>query len=609
MLMMQMMMNQQNNKPKRTYKRKSSYSKYDKRILKDAKRTGRKWPRRHFGRAFIERGTQGSINEFGTSYGAATDQQKANRKNMGFRGKGKYSFWDTVGHVAEDVGTAALIAGVGNYGTSHTGDTISGSGVYQDHAKNQLFVQSGKNTATRFFSPNNEQGSLTVSKREWIGNVLAPPLVDPSHDASATNPCIPFFAQQLRVNPGDMHMFPWLSQIAKNFTEYSFLQLVFEFESGVDAANSETGNTGSICLVPTYNPSAEALLNETAFMGESEAVTCRLTENALCGVECDPRKGVKFPKFVTSGSYVSDVANDIDDYDASVLQWSINGCPGVFANQNIGKLFVTYTCNLTKPRLFDTLGMSVICDTWCSKALWYMPEGSNGTPYDGIAPPGTSLTADGNTNYNPPRGFLENSESYVSGSLVLHGINNKLDIVLKPVFIKDDTSSAWYRGGMAFLFPEWVQGDFKIMIRLTRGNPDDHENSTDIISPKYDFDKYDADPGGFTSGNIQLISDMTAGDYPGTKMSWICCTVQNQPTGADEQSFNYEMHIRVAKATSGIQNIAFVPMLYSGVNSNAAGAVDISVQQYNPQAYKPNMGGNGIHMLDEYGVRTTPFFA
>lgn len=64
-----------------------------------------------------------------------------------------------------------------------------------------------------------ETGSICISNREYVGDIFAP-------SASGTFSVTPF-----PLNPGLEQSFPWLSQLAANYEEYEFIQLVFEFKS------------------------------------------------------------------------------------------------------------------------------------------------------------------------------------------------------------------------------------------------------------------------------------------------------------------------------------------------------------------------------------------
>ena len=86
---------------------------------------------------------------------------------------------------------------------------------------------------------------MVITHKEYLQDVYGPA------DSGFQNNAI-------AVNPGLSTNFPWLSQIAANYEEYEFIQLIFEFHSTVDpsATNNSSGATGTIILASQYNPDA-----------------------------------------------------------------------------------------------------------------------------------------------------------------------------------------------------------------------------------------------------------------------------------------------------------------------------------------------------------------
>ena len=119
-----------------------------------------------------------------------------------------------------------------------------GLGLYEGQgqygATNSL-ISGSHRTPPRFGSVNDETGALIVSHREYIGDIFGP-------DEASRN----FKNRTYALNPGIESTFPWLSQIAQNYEEYEFGQLVFEYKSTVNPSVSGDGQMGTIVMVRAF---------------------------------------------------------------------------------------------------------------------------------------------------------------------------------------------------------------------------------------------------------------------------------------------------------------------------------------------------------------------
>lgn len=207
---------------------------------------------------------------------------------------------------------------------------IFGSGAYS-MSRNSLWT-----TGAQVPVMHSSNESVTFKHREYIGDVTT------STAFSVVN--------TFNVNPGDSICFPYLSGIARNFQEYEFSGLVFEFKSTSADAVVSTGTStamGTIALAAQYD-----LLNAVNFSSKVEmlnemwAVDGKPSINHFLPIECAPKNSVATKYNVRVNNVTSDpTRNELQDLcrvDVGAV-----GSPGAY---NIGELYVSYDVTLFKPR-------------------------------------------------------------------------------------------------------------------------------------------------------------------------------------------------------------------------------------------------------------------
>jgi len=222
---------------------------------------------------------------------------------------------------------------------------MHGSGAYSgrgDYTSNGL-VDGGRPSMT-FSSDNDETQSLVIHHTEYMQDVFGAP--------SAAFTC-----EGWNLNPALLDNFPWLAQMAANYEEYEFEQLLFSYKSTVDAnaTNNNNGATGTIIMATNYNPSAANFPNKEIMMQYHGANSGRVVDDHVHGVECDPEKNAGTGQKYTRTTPAV-VGQDIKTFDLGKFQLAQVNIPSAFFNQQIGELWVTYTVKLDKPRLFSALG-------------------------------------------------------------------------------------------------------------------------------------------------------------------------------------------------------------------------------------------------------------
>lgn len=284
-------------------------------------------------------------------------------KQAQMRGIGKYTgrggFWsdiggqimDTFGGGMGDLGKAGRGVGsavdsiMGRFAGAPMGN-IMGHGMYTGRGayhKNSI-IDAGGDNAPLF---GGDMATITVCHREYLTDIYGPPAGDS------------FNVQSYGVNPALQSTFPFLSQIAANYDEYRFDQLIFSYKSTTtDIGNSTTGQCGTVIQCCNYNASAAPFTDKGVMMEYFGAVSCKVTESSQCGIECDPAQNAGPNILYTRANPV--ISNqDLKTYDLALYQLAVANSPAAYANLPIGELWVDYTVTLRKPKLFVTRGLEV----------------------------------------------------------------------------------------------------------------------------------------------------------------------------------------------------------------------------------------------------------
>ena len=110
---------------------------------------------------------------------------------------------------------------------------VLGQGSYDVPAvrANNLVAGGGLSVPT-FSSSQDETGALTIQHSEYVKDIYGLPWSPGSGGAAGTQ-IEHFKNDSIHLNPGIGKNFPWLSQIAANYEEYEFKQLMFCFKTRV----------------------------------------------------------------------------------------------------------------------------------------------------------------------------------------------------------------------------------------------------------------------------------------------------------------------------------------------------------------------------------------
>lgn len=337
--------------------KESKLSKKDAKTLKSYKRRLKRFPPSDYAHIAYKRGTIPlMLQQFGASYAEASPEQREARKAMGMSGRGAYSVGRNWRRFSQGLG----LTGAGNRlvraGTDVITNALSGSGMYTGHgayAGNSL-VAGGEMTddVPHVSSAADETGAITVSRREYVADIYGP--------------TTPFNVQSYALNPGLEQSFPWLSQIAQNYEEYEFQQLIYTYRSTTtDVGTTTTGQCGTVIMATNYNAAAAPFSDKVVMMEYDGAMSCKTTDSMIHGVECDPLK-LSGPAghYIRANPVVS--GQDLKTYDHALFQLAVANSPAGFQNQTIGELWVSYTVILRKPKFFVSRGLGITRDVFVS---------------------------------------------------------------------------------------------------------------------------------------------------------------------------------------------------------------------------------------------------
>lgn len=415
--------------------------------------------------------------------------------NSRYYGQGKYGIRKTLGRFAKKnhLGQKAFDAGMKAAATYAGAGMYTGKGKYFQN-QNDL-INSVKNRSSgsipMFSSKHDETGELTISHREYIRDIYGNSENEPFHN------------QGIDLNPGLEASFPWLSQVAQNFEEYDFKQLIFTYRSTIADVSSNNGQVGTVIATTNYNPSENIFPNKSMMMGYAHTMSQKTTEALMHGVECDPKK-----LSGSSGKYVRsqglDPNQDVKTYDHGKFQLAIANTPNDIADNTIGELWVSYTVKLRKPKYHTKEGFGISRDIF--------------------------RNADWLGSYN--------RSNILSGGL-LRGVHNSIGCdVFQP--LKDDGSGDVQKGTLTVQFPAHYAGNLEITLRLVAwengfAETKTWDNPTAAVT---------------TAGNVVGVMDIVGTGHSTTHPNLYSAQV----SVADDDQFMCMIHVRVDIASNAVDN-------------------------------------------------------
>jgi len=245
-----------------------------------------------------------------------------------------------VGSAWGPVGTA-VGAGIGSI-AGRAVDLITGHGAYTIN-KNTIYANSVPQFASRM-----TDGCIRMRHKEYIQDVVS--------SANVGN----FKNEQFPISASSQITFPYLSQIAVNFEEFMFEGLVFSYVPS-SGSISTTGALGTVIMATQYNSLSVPFSNKQ----QAEASTYSISQVASMGclhpIECDmkqtPSQGIFYNVRPNAAQVEDNRWTQLGSFNLMT-----QGMPA--ASENVGELWVSYDCVLSKPILIQ--GDSSFADHWNS---------------------------------------------------------------------------------------------------------------------------------------------------------------------------------------------------------------------------------------------------
>lgn len=323
----------------------------------------RRYPPSKYGKLYVPAGidmpamrSDERLQAWGPSWKEANATQRASRQTQGYYGHGLYTgsggYMRKLRHFGSAVGSAALGAGIAA-GRSYMGMGLyQGMGEYEPDSNN--LVAGGSGSIPQVSSTGDETGGTIITHREYLADIYAPGVKD-GDPVSFQNISFP-------LNPALQQSFPWLSQIAQNYDEYEFKQLIFTYRSTTtDIGNSTTGQCGTIIMCTNYNAANPKFTDKQQMIEYAHAHSAKLTSDLIHGVECDPSKNAMSGQLYTRSNPVV-TGQDLKTYDHGLFQLAIANAPKEYNGFPVGELWVEYTVLLRKPKLFVSRGLEIDLD-------------------------------------------------------------------------------------------------------------------------------------------------------------------------------------------------------------------------------------------------------
>jgi len=204
--------------------------------------------------------------------------------------------------------------------------------------------------------------SIRVQKREFVENIVVP--ADPTK----------FDQHQLRLQCTDSTTFPWLSDIAKHFTEWELHGAIFSYESTSSNYSSDMA-LGRVAIATQYNANELPYTSMESMLQSAFHSRANPSENMMHGIECDPTLQASEHLFTRRHG----ASGPPNLYDHGVVTVATEGLPAT-TGTIIGSIFVTYDIELNLPALpTDNLNQGLCAAVWCNATTTEPPMGDSTT--------------------------------------------------------------------------------------------------------------------------------------------------------------------------------------------------------------------------------------
>jgi len=172
------------------------------------------------------------------------------------------------------------------------------------------------------------------------------------------------------VNPGNNQIFPWLSNIARNFQKFRFKKLIFHYKTITSESTANTSglatSLGTMVMAANYDPivsyegsGGEAKYNPFTTMSEmlnsDGALQAKISKSMSFGIECSKASQAGKWYMTLPNGKKPVVGTDSRIWFQSMFQMAADNVPKASGSDpvDLGQLWVEYECEFMNPVLAE----------------------------------------------------------------------------------------------------------------------------------------------------------------------------------------------------------------------------------------------------------------
>jgi hypothetical protein len=242
--------------------------------------------------------------------------------------------------------------GLGAYGVSGIRyPKLRGLGSYDEEVQDNALIHGpSQGGAMDIASVNptmmDDSGDVVISHKEFVRNIV----VNGEGGLQSA-----FALNKFPINPGLQESFPFLSQLAQNFTMYSMEGCMFQYKPLSGEGGGVSNQLGKVIMTTDYDPQAEPFINSIQMENYQYSQSAKPSVGMRHGVECKKSQGTLEMQYVRTGKSTRDKAWT----DLGLFQVATEGIPlpAGAGNKNmiIGELWVTYRIRLSRANLYSAM--------------------------------------------------------------------------------------------------------------------------------------------------------------------------------------------------------------------------------------------------------------
>jgi len=206
--------------------------------------------------------------------------------------------------------------------------------------------------ADALVNPSVNADEFVFSRNEFLRNITV------TATAGGTTP---FNITSLAINPGLETVFPWLSNVAQNFTYWDPMGIIFHFKPTTSEYGAVGANqVGNVYMACNYDAEAQPFISSQQMLNYAGSNSCKPSEHMMFGVECDARKRSVMDLFVRANytppgpapvGQKSKTFTDLGLFQIATEGIVLSGA----GTYSVGQLYVRYKIKLSQPNITTNL--------------------------------------------------------------------------------------------------------------------------------------------------------------------------------------------------------------------------------------------------------------